>query len=61
MFVYDEKNVDAWSGYYGSKPDLKMRIRKVFDSYRVSTSLLFVLRVEFEKLKLFKKENSFLQ
>ena len=51
MLVYDEKNGDAWSGYYGSKPDLKMHIRQIFDSYRATTSLMFVARLELEKLK----------
>jgi hypothetical protein len=58
MFVYDEKNGDAWSGYYGSKPDLKTRIRNIFDKYRGTTSLIFVMRVEFEKLKVFKHDNA---
>ena len=60
MFVYDEENGDAWSGYYGSKPSLKMKIREIFDKYRATTSLIFVVRVEFEKMKAFKYENPLL-
>lgn len=55
MFVYDEKNGDSWSGYYGSKPDLKMHITRIYNSFRATEALLFVIRVEYEKEKL---ENS---
>ena len=34
MFVYDERNGDAWSGYYGSKPYLKTQIRETFSLFR---------------------------
>ncbi len=51
FFVYDEKNGDSWSGYYGSKPDLKMHITRIFNSYRTTESLLFITRLEHEILK----------
>lgn len=50
MFVYDEKNGDNWSGYYGSKPDLKYHITRIFNEYRTTTTLMFIIRVEFEKV-----------
>lgn len=54
MFVYDEKNNDSWSGYYGSKPDLKLQIKRIFNVYRATETLMFTVRVEFEQLKLTK-------
>jgi hypothetical protein len=50
MFVYTEKNKDSWSGYYGSKPDLKMHIRRIFNVYRATESLIFAVRAEVEAL-----------
>ena len=61
MFVYDEKKGDAWSGYYGSKPDLKMKIREIFDMYRSTSALMFIVRAEYEKLKDYKYDNPLLQ
>lgn len=54
MLVYDELNNDSWSGYYGSKPDLKLHIKRIFNVYRSTESLMFTVRVEFEQLKLTK-------
>ena len=51
MFVYTEKNLDAWSGYYGSKPDLKYHIKRIYNSYIATTSLIFVIRLALEELK----------
>ena len=50
MLVYTEKNNDSWSGYYGSKPDLKMHIKRVFNDYRATESLVFLSRVEVIRL-----------
>lgn len=55
MLVYTEKNNDSWSGYYGSKPDLKYHIRRVFNSFRATEMLIYTVRVELEKVKV---ENS---
>lgn len=49
MFVYDQANKDAWSGYYGSKPDLKMHIKKVFNDFRATEALMFAARMEYSK------------
>ena len=51
MFVYDEKNGDNWSGYYGSKPELKMQIKDVFIRYRQTEALLFTVRMELANLQ----------
>lgn len=51
MLAYTERNNDSWSGYYGSKPDLKYHIRRVFNAFRAAESLVFVVKVEFERLK----------
>ena len=51
MFVYDQENGDNWSGFYGSKPDLKYNIRKVFNKYRAVESLIFGVKAELEKTK----------
>jgi hypothetical protein len=51
MLVYTEANNDSWSGYYGSKPDLKMHIQRVFNAFRASESLVFTVRAEFERIK----------
>ena len=51
MFVYDQENGDNWSGYFGSKPDLKYHIRKVFNKYRAVESLMFGIKAEFERVK----------
>ena len=41
LFVYDEKNGDNWSGYFGSKPELKHKIKRVFNHYKAVESLYF--------------------
>jgi len=51
MFVYDQTNGDNWSGYFGSKPDLKYHIRRVFNQYRAVESLFFAVKAEFERIK----------
>jgi hypothetical protein len=51
MFVYSEKNLDSWSGYYGSKPDLKLHIKRVFNDFRATEALMFTVRTEVERLK----------
>jgi hypothetical protein len=50
MFVYTERNNDSWSGYYGSKPDLKMHIKRVFNSYRATETLIFLARADLARL-----------
>ena len=57
MFVYDESNGDIWSGFFGSKPDFKYHVKRIFARYRATENLGFVIRVEFEKLKLVKLES----
>lgn len=52
MLVYTEKNNDSWSGYYGSKPDLKYHIKRVFNTFRAAEALIFAVRAEFETLKI---------
>ncbi len=54
MFVYDESNGDIWSGFYGSKPDFKMHVKRIFARFRATESLMFVTRLEVEKLKIVK-------
>ena len=51
MVVYDEANGDNWSGFYGSKPELKHKIRKVFSHYKAVESLMFTCRAEHARLK----------
>ena len=46
MLVYDEKNGDNWSGYYGSKPFLKTQIKWVFNLYRQLELLMFLAETE---------------
>ena len=35
-FVYLWDNGDAWSGYYGSRPELKRQIKEVFRAFRAT-------------------------
>jgi len=47
MFVYSQDTGDEWSGYFGSKPDLKMRIKAVFNLYRATETLKFLVFTEY--------------
>lgn len=60
MFVYTEFNKDSWSGYYGSKPDLKYHIKRVFNSFRATESLIFTVRAALETMRLLKIESELL-
>ena len=51
MFVYDEENGDNWSGYFGSKPELKYQIKQVFNQFRAVENLLFAAKAEFARIK----------
>ena len=51
MFVYEESNGDNWSGFYGSKPELKYQIRRVFSKFRSVENLLFAVKAEYERVK----------
>ena len=51
MFVYDEENGDNWSGFYGSKPELKHQIKRVFNTFRAVENLLFAVKAEFARIK----------
>lgn len=55
MFVYNQENGDEWSGYFGSKPDLKMKIKAIFNGYRATESLKFVVFTEYQKLRSWSK------
>jgi hypothetical protein len=57
MFVYDEENGDIWSGFFGSKPNFKFHVKRIFARYRAIENLSFVTRVEFQKMKLLKLES----
>ena len=54
MLPYDEENGDNWSGYYGSRPELKIQIRKVFGTFKTVESLFFACQCELERLKTIK-------
>ena len=51
MLVYDESNGDNWSGFFGSKPELKYQIRKIFSKFRSVENLLFATKAEYERIK----------
>lgn len=51
MLVYDEQKGDIWSGFFGSKPNFKCHIKRIFGRYRATENLAFIIQVEFEKLK----------
>ncbi|CDW74179.1 alpha-mannosidase [Stylonychia lemnae] len=58
MLPYDESNGDAWTGFYGSRPELKSQIKQIFNYFKGVETLFFVSQCELERLKTIKMTES---